>query len=273
MLFQSTPNKRVERKRIKDNSTHASARKSPMSIAFVLLAGSLAMTFKTTAFAHSIDIFYGYFDQRPNAQVEDHREAKYFMDESSRPCVRSGQRFCSLDWSYAAPFEGVRRLPSGETLRVRLWTSSFTANDDVNRTRFALEQKAKSERIEQAFLSRLAGGADEVIYLGHARYGGGPDFSPPELLPDGSVNAPDYRDRQKGFRDMLNALAQASRHAKKPLRVALLACDSEDHFGRHLRAQHPDIDWVLVRGALTPRQLSQRLLAQSSVHRPRETRE
>ena len=72
-----------------------------------------------------------------------------------------------------------------------------------------------------------------VVYNGHARKGGGPDFAPPRLLANSHVNYDWYGRKTPG----LNHLTAALRNAQdKPAAVLLMACNSVLLFEKQVAA-------------------------------------
>lgn len=128
--------------------------------------------------------------------------------------------------------------------RIRVTSSSYTENTRWNESQYSLEQDALSRKAEQNFF----GGVDEadvLIYIGHSRNGGGPDFRPPILLPDYKVNYAPYKKNRPGLNRLVKALNSARR---KPGVVAILSCLSETHFHRSLQRAHPRGAFLLTTG-------------------------
>lgn len=130
--------------------------------------------------------------------------------------------------------------------------SAALGTDHVSNTRRQAElQQARSAAAESAF-HRALGDSDLVIYVGHSRLGGGPDFNPPRLGADGDVNYPVYQRERRGIR----ALTQALRRANgKNGALAVLSCDSADLFSRELQAASPSRSLLTVRGIVSSEDL------------------
>ena len=121
--------------------------------------------------------------------------------------------------------DGVLRL---RTVRITIQSSSVSNIERDNRTELRDQQNRKSAETQKFFLSGLQN-SDVVFYVGHARDGGGPDFSPPVLI-KGSQTKADYgwyHKNQPGVHAMVDALGAASHPAKI---VGIFACYAEDHF-------------------------------------------
>lgn len=130
--------------------------------------------------------------------------------------------------------------------------SAALSTDHVSNTRRQAElQQARSAAAESAF-HRALGDSDLVIYVGHSRLGGGPDFMPPRLGADGDVNYPLYQRERRGIR----ALTQALRRANgKSGALAVLSCDSTDLFSRELQSASPERALLTVRGIVSSENL------------------
>lgn len=109
--------------------------------------------------------------------------------------------------------------------------------------------KAKQDRYTEASDENFFGGlrnADAVIYMGHARNGGGPDFNPPRLTPDKHVDYYGYYRKQ--FPGMFRMLKELKANSNKEIFLGLFSCDSKLHFGRRLLTQNPKQRVVLTLG-------------------------
>lgn len=118
----------------------------------------------------------------------------------------------------------------GKDVKVRITMTQGSASESYedNRGRLSRLQEDLTRQSEENFFDSI-GEADIVIYNGHSRDGGGPDFAPPILDRHMHTNYPLYRARKPGFKKLLEALR---RHPKNDTVLALLSCDSKDHFRR-----------------------------------------
>jgi hypothetical protein len=120
-------------------------------------------------------------------------------------------------------------------VKIKIVSSAYSSNDTLNKTTYASQQKTLSQNSETAFVNALQN-YDVVIYLGHARSGGGPDFYPPVLLKNGKVDYPFYKKNKPGLSKMLGGLNTAS-DAKV---LGVLACKSTSLFGSSIQSYAPD---------------------------------
>ncbi len=115
------------------------------------------------------------------------------------------------------------------SIEITLQAPSVSSKDINNRT--SQKQKRSSDRSRNLYLSALQT-HDVVLYLGHARSGGGPDFYPPVLNSQGRVDYVYYKNQQQGIGEMLSALRGAS---VKPSVLGVLACKSTGLFSNRIR--------------------------------------
>ncbi|HRO67672.1 MAG TPA: hypothetical protein PL182_08925, partial [Pseudobdellovibrionaceae bacterium] len=117
-------------------------------------------------------------------------------------------------------------------------------------------QKIRSERAEAVFLNSLKD-SDLVVYVGHSRDGGGPDFKVPRL--NGSrVDYPYYRANRPGLKKLLSALKSGHRRARG---LAILSCDSTKFFRGPIQKAAPGLTTMTIAGQV----YSEDLLAEGLV--------
>ena len=119
---------------------------------------------------------------------------------------------------------------------VTLLSPSVTGVDAINVSSKASQQEKKSQQAKQQFLQALTN-KDAVLYLGHARSGGGPDFYPPVLKSNGKVDYSYYKSKKEGIRSMLGALEQTSTPASV---IGVLACNSTGLFSASIKKRAPN---------------------------------
>ncbi|MEO0335396.1 MAG: hypothetical protein AAF202_03325 [Pseudomonadota bacterium] len=195
----------------------------------------------------NITLALGYMDVSGNldAVVGDNR--KYTLgsavdpqgynsiaDFLTRKCTssRSPVQLCGFRKSRGR-FTKTFRKPKRVRVQINLISSAHTSSDSRNRQ--DPKQVTKSEQAQNKFLNALKN-QDVVIYMGHARSGGGPDFSPPVYSSGHQVDYSHYRRTQPGLRAMLGALAATTSDA--PI-IGLLACKSTGLFSSAVRANAP----------------------------------
>ncbi|WP_291515643.1 hypothetical protein [Bdellovibrio sp. ArHS] len=120
--------------------------------------------------------------------------------------------------------------------RIDVHFSSATEFLESNLGRMSREQNERTSFMDSYFAKALEN-ADAVFYFGHARNGGGPDFSPPVFVRGrNKVDYDGYYEVQRpGLKKMLAALSGPK---KTPI-LGLMACNSRDHFLKKVRATAP----------------------------------
>lgn len=189
----------------------------------------------------SAAIFFGYKDSRPERFVGDLLERTVLAQKLLSPCQTEREILCQFKRS-AENGDRFHRKVNDQNFEIFLSHSSLTFDDEFNRELSA--QREWSQLSQTNFLESLRQG-HIVFYDGHSRDGGGPDFDPPLLLPNGKVDYKYYEKAQPYFQQMLKALSQ---RGPKRLLLGLFSCASLQHFSKDLLAQ--DIDLISSRDLL-----------------------
>lgn len=174
-----------------------------------------------------IDYFIGYMDEEDGALAYDTVEKASVAEWLQLPCTGKRQA-CGFKRSPkdANVFYKTVSWVGGTKIKVEinLHDSSLSTNNRENKKNPA--QEAKSKLVEARFEQALVK-SDLVIYDGHSRAGGGPDFRPPRYLKNGHVAYGWYKKNTPG----LNRLQAGLKQRKDPLfALALNSCDSSLHF-------------------------------------------
>ncbi len=183
-----------------------------------------------------IDIRYvfGYGVAEDDRVVDDGLTRQMFIDRVTSAC-ESNVRVCGFSRSPddAELFEKTVIGPTGSKhkVKLRLTASSNSSSDRLNQA-FQMEQKEKTEHAKRVFFGGLQE-ADMLMYVGHARDGGGPDFAPAvRRKSDGKIDYEHYSKKKPGIEDLTQALALAK---KTPKILGFLSCNSERWLSRLLR--------------------------------------
>jgi hypothetical protein len=198
----------------------------------------------------NIFVAFGYMDVSGGQDFEDSGMSLYgngdVLDSDAKKALvgRLKTRCPSGQDSMACGFKGngnslrktIRDRWSNSRIRVNivLASPSVTSSDAANKGQYASRQQSSSAQVKNQFLGALQS-YDAVIYMGHARSGGGPDFLPPVLYSSGAVNYSHYRSQQDGIRSMLGALSSNS----APV-IGVLACKSTGLFASRIRRRAPN---------------------------------
>lgn len=188
-----------------------------------------------------VKVVFGYKDARPARFVADRYERMIFIQRLTQKCT-SANFACDFVRSKTDADLLTRKLngPDGKprTIFLRAISSSVGPDDDENR--IDPFQKWRTRYANLAFLQGLTA-ADAVIYNGHSRAGGGPDFSPPRLAKDLDVDFNWYRKNEPGFTPIVSTLEGAPSKLKL---LGLYSCASSKHFLERVRKVKPDLGLI-----------------------------
>jgi hypothetical protein len=205
--------------------------RSPASVAFGRTPAGLAPQCKameTKLYSREtlkVRMIFGYKDARPARFVGDRHERLAFIEKITASCSPD-ELTCGFVRSRdnADLFMKKVNVKKREH-RILLWVVNSSVGTDDQENRDDPFQKWKSKYAEEAFTSGLRD-ADVVLYDGHSRFGGGPDFTSPRLASDGTVDPSTYRSARPGLTKMISSLKRSHR-----LRMlGLFSCSSSQHF-------------------------------------------
>lgn len=204
-----------------------------------------------------VTIALGYFDgYHDGAFVYDgenygrHAAADPFLraameDVLTRACDGNLQ-ICGFEMVSGNDVETLyRREGEGQIIQdVRILSGAYSVMHEENTQSAAAQQKSRSQRAERLFLKSFSD-SNLVIYIGHSRKGGGPDFNPPRLLKNGTVNYAAYQKERTGAKNLVRAVGTQGRKATS---LALLSCDTSDHFLSEVRSAGRQIELATTTG-------------------------
>lgn len=184
---------------------------------------------------------YGY---SPSLDIETYNFLHAYLQ---RPCT-GRLRFC-----------GFREIENGEgktvmvkkiqllgkSVDVKFTMTHASASESYVRNTGELQslQKRLTAQSEENFFGQLAK-ADVVVYNGHSRLGGGPDFNPPILTKGMETDYHGYYLVQHpGLKKMLAALQAGP---NKEFFMGLISCSSYEKFYTTLHTQDPNLRMALT---------------------------
>jgi hypothetical protein len=190
-----------------------------------------------------MDISMGYSDF--GRVIDDPLEHLAWAEFFQKPCPESNSNgACGFkrDADDADLFVKEVKWPGGnKRVELRMYSSSISTDSRLSRGSPA--QKLASEAAEKKFHKALRE-SDLVYYSGHSRFGGGPDFSPPQFKqtadavtgkPRWRYDLEHYRGQTPGLNKMLNVLKER----KNPLfMLGMVSCESRSHFHGHINNSH-----------------------------------
>ena len=182
----------------------------------------------------------GYEDSAPKDIVTDLMEMKHLERWLTRPCADQGSPLCGflLESSTSAQRVLKKTAPGQTTVTITITTSSISTSDARNQKH--TDQIRKSRWAAEQFLSAFEED-DVVIYWGHGRGGGGPDFAPPLRNKNNEVVFPSYQRIKRGYNLVQSGLGSRYRKASH---VGLFGCSTASA-SRGIREKHPDISFAV----------------------------
>lgn len=203
------------------------------------------------AYAKDVSIHYGYIDQRPYDQVIDHNLAQELLSKLVRACSFLTEKTCGFDVIFS---HGNMIVLENSKNQITIFTSSISDSDNDNRNNLNSEQSILSDTAEGQFHESLQS-REAIIYVGHSRFGSGPDFMYPQIRSsDGKVDKAYYLANHKGGLRAVKALDHSQLSYQE---IALISCDAEKHFLQQLKAKFPNKKFYFAEGLQYPSQLTE----------------
>ena len=188
-----------------------------------------------------VRMVFGYKDARPARFVGDRHERLAFIEKITTACTEKSAALgsgtvlktgvCGFSRSHDNADLFLKKVViRKKSHRVLLWVVNSSVGTDDQENRDDPFQKWKSKYAEEAFTSGLHD-ADVVLYDGHSRFGGGPDFAPPVLGKGDIVDPAPYQTARPGLTKMTRAMVGKSRLKM----LGLFSCSSSQHFNEEIR--------------------------------------
>ena len=184
-----------------------------------------------------LGVYFGYNDQRPDDKVNDGLQKNMLVQQLTSTCTTESL-FCN--WTrlsyedkgnFVRSFQDALGQVTNVELRVR--NSSLNVDDNVNRGVLARQQKIQSDEQRREFLNAFKD-HDFIFYVGHSRFGYGPDFHPPKLYM-GELDRMSYQLRkEESAREVYQAALKGNWRG-----LDLISCDSQSHFQSLLQSLGP----------------------------------
>jgi len=188
-----------------------------------------------------LKVVFGYKDARPARFVADRYERMIFIQRLTKKCQGKGLA-CDFKRSVTDADLLTRKIrgPVGKEREIFLRAIQSSAGPDDEDNRRNPFQKWRTRFANLAFLQGLSS-ADVVIYNGHSRAGGGPDFEPPRLGRNLDVDFSWYREHQPGFNPIIATLEGVPSSMKL---LGLYSCASSKHFLDRVKKVKPDLGLI-----------------------------
>lgn len=182
----------------------------------------------------------GYEDHSPKDLVTDLLEMSHLQKLLTRPCADQA-RLCGFKTIREESALKVlqKNLTTSASLVVTIVSSSISTTDSKNQKH--PEQLLKSRWAAEQFLTSFEED-DVIIYWGHGRHGGGPDFAPPLRNKDNQVVQAPYQRVQRGYGLVQSGLGSRYRRAQF---VGLFGCKTSQP-SLQIRKKHPEVSFAVT---------------------------
>lgn len=197
--------------------------------------------------SQGVDILYDGFNYglSPSLDIEVFHALRKMLTSD---CRFHNQALCQFKES-GNPDSGLVELTKkmkvfGQKMNVRIHLTYASASESFNdnKTILSSQQKVLTLQSEKNFFDQI-GKADVVIYNGHSRDGGGPDFNPPILNKKLKTDYDGYyRVKKIGINKVLKNLKAST---NKESVLGLFACYSHLHYYNSLMKVNPKLKVVL----------------------------
>lgn len=199
----------------------------------------------------NVAVGFGYWDNSPHEYVFDGFIANGLRMALAAPCS-PGVNVCGFKKD-GDVFQKTVNGPDGKPNKftISLIQGSLTTSNLANTTKFKVQQDAKCNAATDTFFRQISRGSEAVMYIGHARDGGGPDFCPPVRDSHKHTDYPWYQKNQPGFKRLLTSM-ESSRASGRPNQlVGLYSCYSQKHFYNGMVKKNADTGYVLSQVEIT----------------------
>ena len=199
----------------------------------------------------NVAIGFGYWDNSPNEHVFDQYIANGLRMALVAPCA-PGVNVCGFKKT-GDIFQKIVNGPDGKPNKftISITHGTLTTNNVANTTNLRAQQYAKCEAATDKFFREVSRGSEVVMYIGHARDGGGPDFCPPVRDAKNHTDYDWYQKHRPGFNRLLTSMDQSRASGKSNQIVGLYSCYSQKHFHKGMAKNNPDTGFILSQVAIT----------------------
>lgn len=191
---------------------------------------------------------HGYSDDGEGKTTYDLYYQNLLIKNLTTPCKIAGQKNCGFRRSFDDAEKFTKKIigPSGNQINVYMIIthSSYTKDQSINNT--DPKQVYQSNHAKKIFANGIKK-SQVVIYDGHSRNGGGPDFTPPVTDSHGHTDYDWYQSHRGNLQTMLNNLKEGERNPKL---IGLFSCSSINHFYNSVKKAAPDSGFIGTNEAL-----------------------
>lgn len=194
----------------------------------------------------NVALAFGYWDSSPGEIVSDFWIANGLRNNLVTACT-AGKNVCGFTRTgdvFTKTVIGPDGKPNKFTISIS--QGSLSTDNVDNTTKNRARQYAKCEAQTNKFFTEVSRGSEVVMYIGHARNGGGPDLCPPVRESNNHVNYSWYEKNRPGFNRLLSSMTDAKNAGQPNQIVSLYSCYSKRHFYREMNALNPEAGYVLT---------------------------
>ncbi len=194
----------------------------------------------------NVAVGFGYWDNSPGEFVFDQFIANGLRRNLVAPCS-SGMNVCGFTRA-GDVFTKKVQGPDGQLNRftISLTHGTLSTSNLKNTTELKTQQNTKCAAATKQFFGEVSRGSEVVVYIGHARFGGGPDFCPPVRKPNKKIDYDWYQANTPGLNRLLSSMETSRAVGKENQIVALYACNSRRRFHQRLASKIPEAGYILT---------------------------
>lgn len=203
-----------------------------------------------------ITLGFGYADTSPGNAVLDFYSYYSLVTRLIRPCGPD-MALCGFTRDRKDP-DMLRKIafaPTDENnylIELRIIRPSLSPSNEHNLSSENRQRQIQAcEKATESFFSDVAKGTDVIIYTGHSRDGGGPDFCPAILNKESHVNYAYYQSKKPGLTRMLDAMKTAKAAGTPNKVIALFSCSSQKHFLKKFIEVNKSAGYILTKRVST----------------------
>lgn len=198
----------------------------------------------------------GYGDSTPGRMMWDYFGHHSIMKRLLRPCT-ADVSLCGFRQDRKDPnlLRKVAFDPTAEKkyrIELRIIRASLTPDHNMNMSsERSFKQFLACTQATIDFHKQVASGSDIVIYAGHSRDGGGPDFCPPIKTKNNHVNYSWYQQNKPGITRLAESLKLAVNKGTPNQVVGLFSCSSQLHFLKKMRSVNNTAGYLVTKRTAT----------------------
>ncbi len=204
----------------------------------------------------TIHIGFGHYDNIGSGiadRVTDQYNRMALEAQLTSPCISRHLGICGFRRTNNPNVFNKSDMWEGAPRRIilQIQHGSYSTFLSQNTGVYRQQQDERCAAVTQGFMNRVGAGLDVNFYVGHSRDGGGPDFCPVELKPNGRVNYEWYqRERREGRGGHVELVRALTRGVQRNphLVLGLFSCASRQHFMADLREVAPQAGLLFNNG-------------------------